>query len=102
MKFDYQTKLVKIESKLIPFYKYNNHIGFIPADIHFVLRGKTYNTSNMMTLLAALHKNKLLGNFTPNFTISNWYTNNKLNKNLFVCFTKELDGFFKNRTSLVN
>jgi hypothetical protein len=91
MKFDYQTKMVKMNNNIIVFYKYNNNIGFIPADIHFLYRNKQYNTSNMMTLLASLYKNNKLSKVSKNFTIDNWYTNNIFNKQLFIKFYKHLD-----------
>lgn len=91
MKFDYQTKMVKMNNNIIVYYKYNNNIGFIPADIYFLYRNKQYNTSNMMTLLASLYKNNKLSKVSKNFTINNWYTNNIFNKQLFIKFYKHLD-----------
>jgi hypothetical protein len=90
MKFDYQTKLVKMNNQLIGFYKYNNNIGFIPADIHFTFRNKIYNTSDMMTLLVLLYKNNKLLQLSKKFTIDNWYTKNIFNKKLFILFYNEL------------
>lgn len=96
MKFDYQTKLIKTEkNNLVAFYKYNNNIGFIPAEINFTFKAKYYNTSNIMTLLSLLYKYKLIGHITPQFTINNWYNNNIFNKKLFIDFTKELNKLFR-------
>jgi hypothetical protein len=95
MKFDYQTKLIMIgKNNLVAFYKYNNKIGFIPAEINFIYRGKTYNTSNIMTLLSSLYKKNLIGKVSRQFTINDWYINNLFNKKKFIDFNKELNVLF--------
>lgn len=89
MKFNYKTKLVIINKKLIPFYEYNNNIGYIPAEIQFTFKNKLYTTSKIMTLIAELYyKNKNLSQIVSKFTINNWYNNEgeKFNKDLFIKF----------------
>jgi hypothetical protein len=79
----------------VAFYKYNNKIGFIPAEINFTVKGKSYNTSNIMTLLSTLYKYNLIGTISSQFTINDWYDNNIFNKKLFIDFTKELNKLFR-------
>jgi len=90
MIFNYKTKLIWFNQRiLIPFYKYNNNIGFIPADINFIYKNKVYSTINVMNFLIILYNNKKLKK--TQFTNSYWYNKDgKFNKRLFIKFSDEL------------
>jgi hypothetical protein len=85
-KLDYKTYLVwnKDKTELIPFYKYNHKIGFIPAGIDFTYRKKNYNTMNMMSLFANIYYRKSAEDM--NFKVSDWYCEDYavFNKKLFM------------------
>lgn len=93
MVFDYKTKLIKFNNKLIPFYKYNNNIGYIPSEINFIYKNKTYSTIKIMDLLSKLYYNKkITPDISLKFKITEWYDNNgdKFNKILFMKYSLQL------------
>lgn len=93
MKFDYQTKLVKLNNKIISFYKYNNNIGFIPADINFTYRNKLYTTIYIMNILVLLYNKNKLSKISKKFIVNDWYIKDVFNKKLFINFYNELNNF---------
>jgi hypothetical protein len=93
MKFDYQTKLVKLNNKIIAFYKYNNNIGFIPADINFTYRNKSYTTIYIMNILVLLYNKNKLSKISKKFIVNDWYIKDVFNKKLFINFYNELNNF---------
>jgi hypothetical protein len=90
MKLNYKTKLVVTQDKnhILPFYKYNNNIGFIPADINIKTKNKLYTTAGLMTLIVRLHEHKILASLNTNFTMDIWYNDLKFNKSKFISFYK--------------
>lgn len=86
-KFNYKTIMLKHHNDLHIFYKYNNSIGFVPAEINFTHKQKSYKTEDFMTLLSSLYqKNKLSNKLSnKNWTVENWYSNDwKFNKKYFI------------------
>lgn len=77
----YKTYLMwtKDKKQLIPFYKYNLGIGYIPADIKFTYRNKEYNTIDIMNYFA-----KNIKKYDLNFKVEHWYKNGKFNQINFV------------------
>ena len=84
---DYKTKLIWTKDKqyIIPFYKYNNGIGYIPADIMIHHRNKIYTTANLMTMIVECHKNHK--HLVFNYTIDYWSENLK---SKFISLSREL------------
>jgi hypothetical protein len=82
----YTTKLVWTNNKkiLLPFYKYNMNIGFIPADINFTYKGKQFNTVIIMNAISSMCKKN--AKFDWNYHINDWYdaTGTRFNKRLFI------------------
>lgn len=94
MKFLYNTKLIFFNKKIIPFYKYNNNIGYIPAEINFTYKTKIYTTIQLMDLLSALYyKKKFNIDIAHSFKINEWYddTGDKFNKILFIKYIIQLN-----------
>jgi hypothetical protein len=73
--------LTKDKKKILPFYKYNLGIGFIPADIKFTYRNKEYNTIYIMNYIV-----KNIKKYDLNFKIEHWYNleSGDFNKNNFI------------------
>jgi hypothetical protein len=67
----YKTVLVWTldKQKVIPFYKYNNGIGYIPADIHFQYRSKEYSTIKVMDAITATYRHI---KYSWHFTSDDW------------------------------
>lgn len=87
-KIYYKTKLLWTKNKkhIIPFYIFNNNIGYVPADIHFIYRKKEYNT---IIIMNALVKNITI---SDNFKCDYWYDMNtgEFNKKNFIKFQNKL------------
>jgi hypothetical protein len=84
--FHYDTVLLKADDRLFVFYKYDNRIGYVPADISIEHRGHRYTTAEMMSLLYELFRN---GNHPKeNWSIEHWY--NRDGKFLSKTFVSEL------------
>lgn len=87
-KLDYKTILVwsKDKKQVFAFYKYNNGIGYIPADISVTKHGKIYTTSGMMTIIANNYKNII----KKNFILEEWYKNGSIDKTKFINYYKSI------------
>lgn len=79
----YKTCLIwtKDKKKLLPLYKYNLGIGYIPADIKFTYKNKEYNTIDIMNYIA-----KNIRKYDLNHKIEHWYDlkSGKFNKSNFI------------------
>jgi hypothetical protein len=85
-KLDYKTKLLlsRDKKKIYAFYKYNNNIGYIPADISITQRGKTYTTAALMTMIVNVHGIKRIP--ASSFTIESWFIKNNINIKQFISY----------------
>lgn len=83
----YKTCLISNKDKIIPFYKYNLGIGYIPAEINFTYRNKEYNTIDIMNRIA-----KNIKKYDLNYEIKDWYDlkTGKFNKMNFVKLYKKI------------
>lgn len=74
------------KNELIPFYKYNMNIRYIPAGISFKVRNKEYSTVNIMDALNKMNMLKIKHSW--NFTPEHWYNirNGTLYKTVFIKF----------------
>ncbi len=86
----YKTCLIwtKDKKKIIPFYKYNLGIGYIPAEIKLIHKNKEYNTIQIMNFLA-----KNVKKYDWNFGIDHWYDlkSCKFNQMNFIKLFKNLN-----------
>lgn len=94
MRLDYKTRLIWSQDKrhIIPFYKYNNNIGYIPADISITFRNKQYTTTGLMQLIVTLHRIKAIPQ--TNFRIDHWLTT-QVNTSKFMAYYKECENLVK-------
>lgn len=98
MRLDYKTRLIwSLDKRQIhPFYKYNNNIGYIPADISVTSRNKHYTTSGLMELIVKLHTMKAIPK--TDFRINHWlHTQSpaKINASKFMAYYKQCENLVK-------